>query len=150
SDPGSRGGTPWAAPDLDANGWKTMNLPTAWEAAGLPGFDGVVWFRREIELPESAAGKPTVLHLGPIDDRDTTWVNGIRVGATDEYNVERNYRIPPGVLKTGRNTIALRVLDPGGAGGAHGKVEQLSLEAPASDPISLAGAWSYRVGVALG
>jgi len=39
--------------DLTESGkWKTMKLPNAWEKAGLPGFDGVVWFRKTINLDQ--------------------------------------------------------------------------------------------------
>jgi len=130
-----------------------MKLPTKWEEAGLPDFDGVVWFRLEVDLPQGWAGRAAVLHLGPIDYRDTTWVNGKQVGQLDHYDTPRDYAVPKGVLKAGRNTIAVRVLDTGGAGGIWGKPEQMLLEAagePALAPVSLAGDWRYRVGVALG
>ena len=61
-----------------------MKLPALWEHAGLPDFDGIVWFRRQVQVPADWAGKDLMLHLGPIDDRDTTWVNGDegRAGST--------------------------------------------------------------------
>lgn len=151
-DPGTRAG--WqAAASLDAAEWKTMRLPAKWEDAGLPGFDGVVWFRLDADLPAGWDGREAVLHLGPVDDRDTTWVNGKPVGHLDVYDAPRDYSLPGGVLRAGRNTIAVRVLDTGGAGGLWGSPEQLRLEAgggPALEPVSLAGDWRYRVGVALG
>ncbi|MEK7474753.1 MAG: sialate O-acetylesterase [Candidatus Coatesbacteria bacterium] len=153
SDPGSKGKLGWAAAALDLAEWKTMALPTKWEDAGLPDFDGVVWFRLEVDLPAGWAGRAAILHLGPIDDRDTTWVNGKLVGHLDMYNAPRDYEVPQGVLKAGKNEIAVRVLDTGGAGGLWGKPEDMTLEATgesAPGAVSLAGAWRYRVGVALG
>jgi len=150
-DPGSKK-TAWAAASLDVTEWMTMRLPAKWEEAGLPDFDGVVWFRLELDLPAGWAGRAGVLHLGPIDDRDTTWVNGNLVGQLDRYDTPRDYAVPAGVLKAGKNTIAVRVLDTGGAGGIWGKPEQMSLEAggdPALAPVSLAGDWRYRAGPAL-
>ena len=42
-----------------------------------------------------------MLHLGPIDDRDTTWVNGVRVGGLDVHNAAaRLHR--PGERRQGR------------------------------------------------
>ena len=129
----------YQAESFDASAWKTMPLPTLWEAAGVSGgalsdYDGVVWFRKEITLPDSAAGKDAVLHLGPIDDNDVTYVNGTQVGATDGYNIERNYKLPASALKAGRNVIAVRVMDTGGGGGLDGKPEQMSLEIPGEPP----------------
>ena len=147
NDPGSKTETGWAEPSTDTTGWKTMKLPSAWELAGLPDYDGIVWFRREVNLPEDWAGKEAVLHLGPIDDNDTTWVNGTKVGATEGYLADRNYKVPANLLKAGKNVIAVRVLDTGGAGGLDGKPEQMRLELSgdaAASPISLAGDWMYK------
>lgn len=130
--------------DADVSNWKSMNLPTNWEKAGLPDYDGVVWFHKEITLPDGAAGKAGTLHLGPIDDMDTTWVNGVRVGGLERYDLSRDYKLPAGVLKAGRNVIAVRVLDTGGDGGIWGKPEQMTLEVDGNDTVSLAGPWLYK------
>jgi len=71
--------------------------------------NGVVWFRKTFDLPKSAATVAAELQLGMIDDIDTAWVNGVKVGATAGYNLVRKYAVPPGVLKTGRNVIAVLV-----------------------------------------
>ncbi|HNR97831.1 MAG TPA: sialate O-acetylesterase [Planctomycetota bacterium] len=151
NDPGSKEEPRWENPAFDAAAWKTMRLPSKWEDAGLPNFDGLVWFRKEIELPAAWAGKEAILRLGPIDDRDTTWVNGARVGEGDDWTVPRTYKVPAGTLVAGRNVIAVRVLDTGGAGGLVGAPDQLALElagggAPA---VPLAGPWSWREAVPL-
>jgi sialate O-acetylesterase len=148
NDPGSRAGETWFASSTPDSDWKTMALPVKWEDAGLPDFDGIVWFRREVDVPTDAAGKEATLNLGPIDDRDTTWVNGTKVGENSLYNANRVYKIPAGVLKAGRNVIAVRVLDTGGAGGLYGSADQLHLDAGGSS-IPLNGDWRYKVGAPL-
>lgn len=149
NDPGSAASQTWADPGLDAATWKTMNLPAGWEQAGLPDFDGVVWFRAEFELPAAAAGKEATLSLGPIDDIDTTWVNGVRVGSQSVWNEPRTYKIPAQILQAGRNVVAIRVLDTGGGGGLVGQADQLQLEPSGGQVVSLAGPWRYRVSAAL-
>ncbi len=151
NDPGSAAVPVWADPSVDVSGWKTMRLPQAWEDAGLPDFDGVVWFRRTFELPAEWAGRDLKLSLGPVDDRDTTFVNGVRVGGMNLWNDERTYRVSAKLLKPGINTVAVRVLDTGVTGGLYGKPEQLYIQPVegASAPLSLAGDWSYRASVAL-
>ena len=134
----------WQAETLDASAWKTMPLPTVWESAGLPDYDGVVWFRKEITLPDGLAGKDAVLHLGPIDDNDTTYVNGTQVGATDGYNIDRSYKLPANSLKAGKNVIAVRVMDTGGGGGLDGKPEQMRLEITGETAMPLSGDWQYK------
>jgi len=150
NDPGSAEGRTWAAADLDTAAWKSMTLPVGWEQAGLPNFDGVVWFRREFEAPAAWAGKACVLHLGPIDDMDTTFVNGTAVGATSNWQAPRDYAVPAGLVKAGRNTIAVRVLDTGGTGGIYGKPEDLRIEPQGGGTaVALNGAWQYHDSVAM-
>ena len=152
-DAGSTERSPWSAPRLDTNAWRKMELPVFWEKAGLPDFDGVVWFRKSFDLPDSWVGADVELHLGAIDDADTTWINGVEVGATNGWKIARVYRIPAATLHSGRNVIAVRVLDTGGGGGLYGGDDSLRL-APTGGrdlpPISLAGAWLYRASVDLG
>ncbi len=151
-DPGCGG--KWASVPLEEGEWGTIVVPSPWEEHGLPGFDGIVWLRREVDLPAAWAGRELVLDFGPIDDMDETFVNGTRVGTVQEvgrWQEARRYAVPASAVKAGKNTLAVRVLDTGGAGGLLGKANQLRLY-PAGDEsgaVSLAGEWRYRVGVAL-
>ncbi|HEX5324689.1 MAG TPA: sialate O-acetylesterase [Capsulimonadaceae bacterium] len=152
NDPGTKTTPQWQSADLDESQWQTMNLPIYWENAGIPAlsaFDGIMWFRKEIDLSAEDAGKAATLHLGPIDDRDTTWVNGTRVGGMNQYDQDRIYTIPAGVLKAGRNVIAVRVLDTGGNGGIWGTPDQMSLQVKGGGAVSLAGPWKWNIGTAL-
>lgn len=142
NDPGS-GDQPWSAPELDTTSWETMTLPTLWEDAGHPGFDGIVWFRKNFDLAESWTGHDLELRLSAIDDVDTTWVNGTEVGATSGWNTPRAYRIPASLLKAKDNVIAVRVLDTAGGGGIWDKklpLEMAPLDGKGS-ALSLAGPW---------
>ncbi len=135
----------WAAPDLDLSEWNRMELPGIWEDRGLRAFDGVVWFRRDVELTAEQAQNPAILHLGAIDDSDQVWVNGVPAGETrNRYNLDRVYRLAEGLLVPGKNSIVVRVEDTGGAGGFSGEADELFIQCgPVSVP--LAGEWSYRV-----
>src|SRR5215213_351751 len=152
NDPGSAASPAWSEPSFDASGWKKMRLPQYFEDGGLPGFDGVVWFRRTFELPAEWAGKDLTLSLGPVDDVDTTFVNGFAVGGLSQWDAPRTYHVNARLLKPGTNTIAVRVLDGGVGGGIYGKPESMKIE-PADGggaaPVSLAGEWSYKASVAL-
>ena len=149
NDAGSRPDSSWADPALDDSNWPRMELPGLWEAGPLPGFDGIVWFRKEFDLPENWVGSDLHLHLARIDDLDTTFVNGKPVGSTPGWNTERRYRVPAGLLKAGNNVLAVRVLDNNGDGGFHGEPGEMYLS-PADDSLPgaqpLAGWWSYRKG----
>lgn len=134
----------WSAADYDDRSWPTMELPQLWESDGLPGVDGVFWFRTSFELTPVQASQPAVLHLGPIDDADVTYLNGRQVGETSAYNEPRDYTLPANVLRAGRNTLAIRVTDTGGGGGIYGDADQLRLQL-GEEAIALAGDWRYNV-----
>lgn len=148
---GSLNGTApaWTNPNFDDSAWPTMSLPTAWERAGLPSFDGIMKFRKVIRLPESFSKQNLQLNLGPIDDADVTYFNGVSIGAMSIYNQHRHYRIPADLLKSGENVIAVRVLDTGGDGGLYGKPEALNLLKDSTQALSLAGEWRYQLGTEL-
>jgi sialate O-acetylesterase len=136
-------------PDLKDSKWKEMSLPTLWESADLGLFDGVVWFRKEIDIPESWLGKDLVLTLGPIDDIDITYFNGNKVGAHESmgfWAANRKYPIPSGLVKKGGNVIAVRVIDTQGGGGIYGKEEQMKIypaDEESKQQIKLKGKWKY-------
>jgi sialate O-acetylesterase len=141
-------------PDHDERGWSAVSLPATWEQHGLSEFDGVAWYRRALELPAAWAGQELVLRLGPIDDRDTLWWNGARIGGheeTGEWQTPRVYRIPSALVRAGANALAVRVLDTGGLGGFAGTAEDLRLHPAGAESaaLSLAGRWSWRASVPL-
>ena len=147
SDEGSNSGNNWAAFDLNVSDWKAFNVPGYWETQGAKDVDGVVWFRKEIVLTHEMLGKNTVLEMGMLDDGDTTYINGIKVGATSNKYTIRKYIVPAGVLKEGRNVIAVRILDTDGNGGfIQDKKYRLVI---GNENIELSGAWQYKVGVSV-
>lgn len=125
-------------------GWDTMTVPGLWEQSVLPGFDGVVWMQREVELPAEAAGKPMVLNVGTIDNMDDTYFNGVRVGGFDNYTALRSYEVPANLVKGGKNVISVRVIDFDGEGGIGGDPSQLCAVVDGKS-YPLAGEWSYKV-----
>ena len=105
----------WADPALDTGDWKTITLPNQWAQLGAKS-GGVFWLRRDVNLPESAAGKPFGLGLNWVSEQyDTAFFNGVEVGhandkAPDFYNLQRRYNVPGKLVKAGRNVIAVRIV----------------------------------------
>lgn len=138
----------WMKPDADFSIWQPLKVPGAWEG-DLAGFDGVLWMRREVQIPEAWAGKDLVVEFGPIDDNDDTYFNGELVGKSwDEaaFSRARKYTVPGKLVKAGSNLIAVRVLDTGGPGGIMGTPEQQKIGPAGEVPISLGGEWRARIG----
>ncbi|HOY97251.1 MAG TPA: sialate O-acetylesterase [Catalimonadaceae bacterium] len=126
--------------------WKTMEIPNGWENAGLDGFDGIVWFRKEFTVSKQMAEeKGVVLHLSTIDDLDSTWLNGVKIGGIKGHNIKREYVIPDGLLKEGKNVVSVQVLDWVGGGGLWGPKDEIRIQGK-SGSIPLAGDWKYKVG----
>lgn len=135
----------WPSLSLDDASWKSMEMPGYFDLKYLPGLDGAVWLRKEINLPESWANQSRILMLGPIDDVDVTYVNGVKVGESlKKVPQGRNYIIPAEILKAGKNVIAVQIRDLGGIGGFSGKPEQMKLTRDDYE-MPLAGTWKYRV-----
>lgn len=127
--------------------WKEMTLPTIWESTELGNFDGVVWFRKKIEIPKSWLHKDLVVELGPIDDMDATFVNGKKVGAYEidgHWQTERIYDVPKELVNDSILTIAVRVIDNQGGGGIYGIKEKLNIHLKdGTEKVSLIGNWKY-------
>lgn len=138
----------YATPDYDDADWLQVNIPKQWEQ--LPGWadvDGVVWMRRTIDIPKQWAGQPLTISLGRVDDMDYTFFNGTQVGATYEFGLDRFYTVPAHLVKTGKNTITVRVIDTGGGGGIYSDASQLwiaPVKAKPSAALSLAGEWRMK------
>jgi sialate O-acetylesterase len=134
----------WKTAEFDDSKWPKMQLPSLWEQKQLGDLDGVVWFRKTIDVSTDNAGKAASLELAMIDDNDITYVNGVKVGVTNSYNTHRNYQIATGILKPGKNIIAVRVEDTGGGGGIYGDSSAMKLTI-GNDVNSLAGNWEFAV-----
>ncbi|MBN1900334.1 9-O-acetylesterase [Candidatus Sumerlaeota bacterium] len=150
NDPGYQSQIKWFDPSIAATDWEEINLPSLWDDMGnLGSFDGVIWFTRNFDLPADYAEKKACLHLGTIDDEDFTWINGRQIGESHLFIAKRDYEVPEGVLKPGRNVITVRALDTGGHGGFSGAAENMKLEIPVEGEsrfVSLSGKWKYRLG----
>ena len=137
-----------------AEGWQPIRVPGFWEDAGgtLKGYDGFAWYRCFVKVPAEWKGKTLDLELGPVDDCDETFVNGVKVGATGTMppkydglsNPYRRYKVPAKAVRPGRwNLIAVRVYDKSGGGGIVRGEPGLFL---GKKGLSLSGAWELRTG----
>jgi len=106
--------------------------------------NGVVWYRKEIDVPATMAGKAAKVFLGRIVDADILFINGRQVGSTAYMYPQRRYNVPADVLKGGKNIVVIKVTNNNGKGGfVPGKPYCLFA---GSDTIDLKGNWQYKVG----
>ncbi|MDP2337025.1 MAG: sialate O-acetylesterase [Bacteroidota bacterium] len=147
-DLGMKGDQPiWADPDFNDSAWKLMKLPGYIEQNGLEGVDGIIWFRKEINILPAEAGKPATLRLAKINDSDHSYLNGTLIGSTILMaEKSRVYKIPAGLLKSGKNILTVQVEDIGGNCGIYGDTAMLRLQCE-NRTISLSGNWKYKLGL---
>jgi sialate O-acetylesterase len=146
-DKGLSASIPWYDPAYVPKEWRRIAVPGYWEDQGVKDLDGVVWYRKEIDVPASMTGKPAKVFLGRIVDADFAYVNGQLIGNTTYMYPQRRYAIPAGLLKTGKNLLVVRVLNNFGKGGFVPD-KPYSLIA-GNDTIHLEGYWQYKVGEVL-
>ena len=135
----------WYSSEYEISDLKVSELPSVWDGE-LADEDGIVWFYKDVLLPQTVSGLSAVLSLGTVDDRDVTFVNGIKVGSTNNWFFNRKYALNPGVLKPGRNRIAVKVIDMEVKGGFTGKAKDFYLEV-GGERYSLVGEWHYQPSV---
>ena len=147
----------WASAEFDDSSWREMELPRSWKMDG-ENYNGVLWFRRTVEIPAESAGREWVVAIGAVDKQDITYVNGVEVGATGKgfetihWNKAREYRIPAGVIRPGHNVIAVRAYSFIFDGGMVGPAANMKIF-PADEPengIPLTGSWRFETEINLG
>ena len=145
ADAGLTGPVKWFDVSYTPKGWRTINIPGYWEDQGIKELNGVVWYRKEIEIPAGMVGKPAKIFLGRIVDADELYINGKQVGTTGYQYPQRRYNVPADLLKAGKNLFVIRVINNNGKGGfVPGKPYCIF---SGVDTIDLKGYWQYKVGL---
>ncbi|HEV2233322.1 MAG TPA: sialate O-acetylesterase [Terriglobia bacterium] len=137
----------WAAPNFDDSGWKQVQIPGGFAELGVPDTPAVAWFRKDIRLPAPLPSGRAMLFLGSIERMDTVYINGTFVGGSAWVENPRVYPLREGILKPGRNMIAIRVLKTKPEGGFLGKPEELHLVLGDHTSVPLAGQWKGKLSV---
>ncbi|WP_293883908.1 MULTISPECIES: glycoside hydrolase family 95 protein [unclassified Sphingobacterium] len=135
---------------FDDSKWPLIRAPhyEGWESLGLEGLDGAVWFRYEFHLSKNQLSEVWALDLNKIRTIDYTYINGKLVGQSVGDDTRRLYQIPKGLLKEGRNSIAIQVINLEGKGGVAGykdTKQSIGLKSSTGKLISLNGEWKYYI-----
>ena len=150
-DPKSKVQRAWIAPGFDDSAWPTLTPSGSWKDAGIDAFnafDGVAWFRTSVVLTADQAKTANEIQLGPVDTYDATWINGVWVGSGGMSWLWRDYQVPAGVFKEGKNVIVERVLSGGNGGGLTGTPQNRFVKTSDGQAIPIGGPWSYQIGTA--
>ena len=105
----------WLTPDYSTGDWQQFQIGKT--STGLPDIQLRIAFRFD-RVPE----EPLLLDAGSFDDFDICYLNGTKIGETTPANTapeqawkqRRLYPIPPGLLKSGENLLAIRAWNRNG------------------------------------
>jgi sialate O-acetylesterase len=147
TDAGAKGSVDeWVAAPKDGSGWKKVSLPGSSAGIGCRS-GGVLWLRREVELP-AVCTNGAQLWMGGAGDTFSVYVNSVLCGEaslTNGYG-RRIYAfwIPKSVAREGRNVVAFRARSFLGVPAFRGNADQFKIKSGASE-TALAGEWLAKV-----
>lgn len=124
-------------------GWHNFWLPGYWADQGVRNLNGILWFRKVIDVPAGMAGQPAKLFMGRIVDADYLFVNGVFCGNTTYQYPPRRYQVPKDVLKAGKNLIVVAVANFSGKGGF--VPDKSYVLSAGGQKVDLRGDWQYKV-----
>lgn len=94
---------------------RTIVVPFAPETAksgiGDTAFHSIVWYRRNIAIPQGWSGRRVLLHFGAVDYRAQVWMNGRSLGSHEGGNVPFQFDVTDH-LKPSGNVVVVRAEDP--------------------------------------
>lgn len=126
------------------SGWPTVEMPGLIKDFGIAPYEGMVWMRKKITLPESFFGKDLTLHLGHPEMNYSMYFNGEEICKTIwNSDPKQSYTIPAKLIRKGENTISLRIAMLWGGGGLNPPAEGINIT-DGTVKVSLAGKWRYQ------
>ena len=134
----------WASNSTSILDWQETKVPGLWNGSPLEKVNGVVWYKKEIEVSKKIASNESTLNLGSLIGADSTYVNGKFIGFAKDQWSARKYQIPANTFVEGKNTITVQLVKKRGNGGFV-KGLQYSLLSK-DETIDLAGIWKYKIG----
>ncbi|HEY8896959.1 MAG TPA: sialate O-acetylesterase, partial [Niastella sp.] len=134
----------YPAPEYNDAGWTAIEMPAVLKDFGIGSYEGMAWFRKKLLLPEPVQGKDLTISLGHPEMNYSLYFNGTEICKNIwNSNSTHSFTIPARLVKSGENTIALRMAMLWGGGGLNLPSEDLYIT-DGANRISLAGKWLYK------
>lgn len=95
---------------------RRIQVPFAFQSSlsGIadPGFHDIVWYRRELEIPEAFADQEILLHFGAVDYEASVWLNGILVAKHEGGHTPFHAGISAALAPAGQpNILVVKAVD---------------------------------------
>jgi sialate O-acetylesterase len=123
--------------------WKTVQMPNLIKEFAIGNYEGMIWLRKKISLPQSFHQKDLTINLGHPEMNYSLYFNGEAI-CKSIWNAAptHSYTIPANLVKSGENTIAVRVAMLWSGGGLNPADEIYITDG--SSKISLEGKWLFN------
>lgn len=140
--------------NFDDSDWDQIWVPSKWEDQGYSNYDGMAWYRIDVDIPTNLNSYSLFLNLGKIDDADCVYFNGQMIGKLGElrhrdhtaYQQNRLYPINSSYIKWGKkNVIAVQVWDRWGDGGIYQGDIGIYSTRKIKMEINLEGSWKAKI-----
>ncbi|WP_354431439.1 MULTISPECIES: sialate O-acetylesterase [unclassified Mucilaginibacter] len=123
--------------------WATIKLPGRFDQISSDELDGVIWLRKDFVIQDAMADHN--LKIGSINDMESIYINGKYIGGLKGRgfkNTSHETAIPKGLLLSGTNNIAIRVINTRGQGLINGPI---TIVGKNDETISIEGDWRSRI-----
>lgn len=124
--------------------WPELEMPSTFKDWDMPFYEGMVWMRKSINLPKSMKGKELSIHLGHPEMNYSLYFNGEEI-CKNVWNANKthHYTIPGKLVRSGSNTIAVRLAVLWGGGGFNPPADSMYIT-DGKQSVRIAGAWKYK------
>src|ERR1035437_907885 len=130
-------------PSYNDSKWPEVTMPSILKTSGIPYYEGMIWLRREIELPADFKTETAILHLGHPEMNYSVYINGNEICKTIwNSNPIQNYPVPAKFIHTGKNILSVRMAYLWGGGGFNLPANEMYIT-DGNSQISIAGNWKY-------
>lgn len=124
-------------------GWPNIDMPNLIKDFGIGYYEGMVWLRKKISLPGSFDQKEIKISLGHPEMCYSLYFNGREICKNAWYsNATHTYIIPAHLVRSGENTIALRIAALWGGGGLNPAGDLLITDGSSTIPLN--GKWKFQ------
>jgi sialate O-acetylesterase len=121
--------------------WAKTIFPINMGKMGYPGFWGLVWIRKTIEITANSAKKEWKIQLPIKDQDDRIYLNGKEIARSVSKLKEKVITFPAGSLKAGTNLLAVRMYVQWGSAEIGNDKNDCYLLSSDGERIELNGEW---------
>jgi len=128
----------------DDSKWMEVNMPSILKTSDIPYYEGMIWLRKLIEIPDNFSTKNVKVNLGHPEMNYSVYLNGNEICKTAwNANPTHIYTIPAKFIHKGKNLLSVRMAYLWGGGGFNPPAEEMYIS-DGNTKISIAGKWKFK------